>query len=104
MKTLLVLLASLMTASARLPDNEAKRFVRAIRKAEGNPNHGILSIRTRNPERACFVTVQNTHDRWLAAGRPGRFLDFLARRYCPPSVDRVGHRNWKKNVRFFLSR
>lgn len=85
-------------AHARLPDAEAWRWVAAIRVAEGNPNYGVLSVKTTDPRRVCYNTVQNTHDRWLRAGRPGVFLVFLARRYCPPSVDPQGHRNWIKNV------
>jgi hypothetical protein len=30
--------------------------------------------------------------------RSKEFIHFLADRYCPPSVDPVGNRNWKKNV------
>lgn len=103
MKPALFLLATLLAAHARLPDREAWRHVDAIRKAEGNPNYGVLSVRTNDHRRVCYNTVQNTHDRWLKAGRPGAFLDFLAVRYCPPSVDPVGHRNWKKNVRILLT-
>ena len=99
----LVLLTSTLVSHARLPDKEAWRHVDAIRIAEGNPNYGVLSVRTVNPRQVCFNTVQNTHDRWLKAGRPGAFLDFLARRYCPPSVDPVGHRNWKRNVKSLLT-
>jgi hypothetical protein len=44
-------------------------------------------------------TIRNNHTRWIRAGKPGKFLDFLADRYCPKSADPVGNRNWKKNVR-----
>jgi len=32
------------------------------------------------------------------------FIDILAARYCPPSVDPVGHENWKKNVKFYYQK
>jgi hypothetical protein len=32
------------------------------------------------------------------------FIAFLGGRYCPASVDPVGHENWKRNVRWFVAR
>jgi len=49
--------------------------------------------------KVCLNTIRNNHRRWEAAGKPGKFLDFLADRYCPKSADPVGNRNWKKNVK-----
>lgn len=35
---------------------------------------------------------------------PPSFVDFLSNRYCPPSVDPVGNRNWRSNMKFFLKK
>jgi hypothetical protein len=103
MKLFLFLAVAALPLHAALPQREADRIVAAIYRAEG-PRHpyGILSVRVTSREQArrvCLRTVQNTHGRWIRAGRPGRFLDFLADRYCPPSVDPVGNANWRRNVR-----
>lgn len=104
MKTILLLTA--LSAQASLPLPVANRYVQAIYVAEGRSTakvpYGILSVRVKNAAEAravCFRTIQNTHNRWLDAGRPGDFIAFLGSRYCPPSVDLVGHRNWVRNVR-----
>lgn len=110
----LVLLAQALTASAlfaKLPQPEASRIVDAIYRVEGGARakvpFGILSVRVSSLEEArkvAYNTVQNTHSRWEKAGRPGEYLDFLADRYCPPSDDPKGNRNWKKNIRHFLKK
>ena len=50
------------------------------------------------------ATIVKNRQRWLRAGKPCDFINFLACRWCPPSADRVGHKNWKKNVRYFVSK
>jgi hypothetical protein len=110
----LLLVAQSLTASvlfAKLPQAEANRIVDAIYRVEGGAKakvpFGILSVRVSSLEearRVCYRTVQNNHDRWVRSGRRGEYLDFLADRYCPPSDDPKGNRNWKKNVRAFLSK
>lgn len=110
----LLLVAQALTASAlsaKLPQAEANRIVDAIYRVEGGAKarvpFGILSVRVSSLEearRVCYRTVQNNHDRWVRSGRRGEYLDYLADRYCPPSDDPKGNRNWKKNVRAFLSK
>ena len=97
-----------VSSTAPLPAHEVERIVNAIYHAEGGPKarvpYGILSVKVRSQaeaRRVCANTVRNNWARWEAAGRPGPFLDFLAARYCPPSADPAGHRNWKRNVRTF---
>jgi hypothetical protein len=104
------LLLSLVN-QARLPDAEANRVVDAIYRVEGGAKakapFGVLSVRVSGyaqARRVCFTTVQNTHDRWLRSNRHLRFLDFLADRYCPPSCDPKGNRNWNRNIHAILSR
>lgn len=48
--------------------------------------------------RMCITTVSNSYASWLVRGQSGDFLHHLADRYCPPSVDPVGNRNWKRNI------
>lgn len=48
----------------------------------------------------CFNTIESNFKRWSGSGS---FIDFLSLRYCPPSVDSVGNRNWKKNVKYFYN-
>lgn len=98
-------------AQAKLPRHEADRIVDAIYRVEGGAKakvpYGILSVRVSSvadARRIAYNTVQNNHDRWLKAGKPGQFLHYLADRYCPPSADPKGNRNWKKNVVTFLSK
>lgn len=94
---------------AKLPEGEANKLVDAIYKIEGGAKtkfpYGIKSIDTKGDvdkaRKICFNTVQNNHDRWLKAGKPGFYVDFLANRYCPESADKQGNLNWKKNVRKF---
>lgn len=88
---------------------DADRIADAIYRIEGGPKarvpYGILSVRVSGEAEArkvCLNTIRNNHRRWLKAGRPGDYLDFLADRYCPPSADPVGNRNWKKNIRQIL--
>ena len=100
------LFVSLRCLNAALPPAEANRIADAIYRVEGGSKtkhpYGILSVKTSNPRRVCINTIQNTHCRWLKAGRPSPFLLFLADRYCPASVDPAGNRNWKRNIKLIL--
>jgi len=99
----LVLLALVATNALAL---DANRIADAIYRVEGGARakapYGILSVKVKDATEArkvCLNTIRNNHRRWQAAGKPGKFLDFLADRYCPKSADPVGNRNWKKNVK-----
>ena len=49
----------------------------------------------------CAATVQKTYDRWTKAGKPGDFVTFLGKRYCPVGADNDPqglNRHWVKNV------
>jgi len=50
------------------------------------------------------ATITKSRFRWRVAGRPSEFIYFLADRYCPKECDRVGHINWKKNVKYWFER
>jgi hypothetical protein len=76
-----------------------------IRITEGNPNYGILSLKTHNYRLACKLTVWNNWKRYKDNRSDlNGFVVFLANRYCPFSVDPVGNRNWKHNMIVLLRR
>ena len=90
---------------------DPSRLADAIRAAEGGDRakvpYGVLSVKVSGEaeaRRVCLNSIRNSRARWEKAGRPGPWLDFMAVRWCPPSADPVGHRNWLKNVRYFLSK
>ena len=96
----------LSVGAAEIPPAYAERICTAIYWAEGGAKarvpYGILSVKVKDAaeaRRVCLRTIRNNWRRWEKAGRPGAYLDFLADRYCPPSVDPTGNRNWRRNVR-----
>lgn len=88
------------------------KVVDAIYKAEGGHKakvpYGILSIKVSSKEearRVCYNTVRNNWKRWETAGRPGTYLEFLAKRYAPINAenDPKGYnKHWLKNVSYFV--
>ncbi len=111
MKKLLIftiLLAAIHVSAASMSDAQANKIADAIFKVENSHSYpyGIKSINTHgNPAIAreiCITTVKNNFIRWQKSGSPGDYLDFLADRYCPPSVDKIGNRNWKINIHKLL--
>ena len=85
-------------------------IVDAIYIAEGGNKakvpYGILSIKTDNPRQICLNTVRN-HRKRHAKHLPECEFDFitcLANRYCPPSTDPQGNKNWIKNVTRLIER
>lgn len=87
----------------------ADKIADAIYVIEGGKKtkypYGIKSISTKGnlakARQICINTIRNTHKRWIVANKPNNFLDYLADRYCPASVDRVGNKRWKVNIRKF---
>lgn len=104
MKVLIILLLLCSSAQAYTLDQWAD----SIRITEGNPNYGILSVKTHNPRQICKNTVRNTFKRFVArGGNPSDlkgYIEYLANRYCPYSVDPIGNRNWKHNMIVLLRR
>lgn len=106
---LLILLLVKFSALAEMPVPPEK-IADAIYIIEGGAKtrfpYGIKSIDTKGDKsfarKICINTVRNNYGRWQNAGRPGKYLDFLADRYCPPSADPVGNRNWKRNIRAYV--
>jgi hypothetical protein len=101
----------LMAGARPLLAFDAHQIVSAIYWVEGGPKasspYGVLAVpcaTKKECKRVCLNTVKNTRQRWHEAGRPGDFLDFLADRYCPPSVDKNGNLRWKKNIRAIIKK
>lgn len=102
------LLTSLLFTISALAQSD-EQIADSIFRLEGGPKakapYGILSVKVRSTEHArqvCLATIRNNRARWIKAGRPGDYLDFLADKYCPTSCDAVGNRNWKKNIHKLL--
>lgn len=102
MKTIALLILLATNALAL----DANRIADAIYKVEGGSKakapYGILSIKVSSESKArqiCINTIRNNYQRWLNAGKPGKYLDYLADRYCPKAHDPAGNRNWKRNIR-----
>lgn len=101
---------------ARAPGKSFKppfeKIVDAIYKIEGGARtrhpFGILSVACNgysDCRRVCLATVKNNFRRWEKAGRPGDYLEFLARKYAPIGAENDPgnlNRNWLKNLRRVL--
>ena len=105
------LLISLFALSAHAKTLDADKIANAIYRAEGGAHtrfpYGVMSVKVADSNQArlvCIATIQNNWKRWQEMGSHGDFIDFLADHYCPPSVDPQGNANWKRNVKFFISR
>lgn len=90
-------------------DIDAEKIANAIYIIEGGKKtkypYGVKSVATKGNKakarKICINTIRNTHKRWIADNKPIDFLDYLANRYCPPSVDSIGNARWKVNIRKF---
>ena len=86
MKPLLTSLLFTLSAVAQSDEQIADAIYRIEGGARAKAPYGILSLKVSSPAMArqiCLRTIANNRTRWLAAGRPGDYLDFLADRYCP---------------------
>ena len=88
------------------------RYANAIRKAENNPNYGIISIPC-NSEAQCRQYCKNTVFNTLVKYRSTRCkegeddLSCLARRYAPIGAKNDPNnlnKNWKRNVKYFYDK
>ena len=96
------------------------RIADAIFRSENSINHPYwIMIPTKDPRRVCINTITHawvdfegdeahTGCNDLSLNHPLGdkvslpFIQFLGARYCPPSVDSVGFRNWTNNVYHIL--
>lgn len=84
----------------------------AIYRAEGGAKtrhpYGVLSVKvgsTAEARQVCLNSIRNSRQRWEKAGRPGDWLEFFQKRWCPvgASNDPAGlNHNWLRNVRGIL--
>lgn len=87
-----------------------EEICKAIRKAEGNSNYGIISVKCSSESecrKVCLRTIRNNRKRYAKVEQSysGDFVHFLATRYAPIGAgnDPKGlNKNWEKNVRWFL--
>ena len=94
-----------INSQAEVDSQTVNKIVDAIYLAEGGDKtrypYGIKSVPCHSLSdcrRIAENTVRNNHKRWIASDKSKEFIYFLADRYCPPSVDPIGNRNWKANV------
>ena len=83
----------------------------AIKVAEGDPSRfGVRSEKVKSrgeAQRILDNSVRNNRLRWEKAGKPGKFIDFMQKRWAPVGAenDPKGlNRNWSGNVRAALKR
>lgn len=108
-KVLCLTLIAVSCSGATLAVQDQNRIADAIYRVEGGAKarkpYGILSVNVKTEleaRKVCINTINNNFARWQKQTAQSNFLDFLANRYCPPSVDRVGNRNWKRNIKSIL--
>jgi len=83
----------------------------AIKVAENDPERfGVRSVKVKSRAEAQQVldnSVRNNRLRWEKAGSPGKFVDFMQKRWAPigASNDPKGkNKNWSRNVRAALKK
>ena len=91
---------------------EQRNLLMAIRCAENGGRgreYGVLSVKAETQYDQARVTARsilNNLRRWEEAGRPGQFVEFMCRRWCPVGAqnDPSGlNRHWVKNVQYYLT-
>ena len=88
-----------------IPDSA--EICEAIKKAEGNPNYGILGkIKGNDYAKACRQTADHAKRDYPKEGLDGQdFISFLGSRYAPIGVSNDPknlNKNWIGNVKYFL--
>ena len=98
-------------------DKFVNKMADAIYKAEGGEKakspYGVLSIKLKGKtpdakkaeaRQITINSIRNNWKRWQSTDKKQEFVDFMADRWCPPSADPVGNRNWKNNVKRLLEK
>jgi len=101
-KKLATFLLFSLSALAATDEQIADAVYRVEGGARARVPYGILSIKVRDAahaRRICLNTIKNNRARWIKAGQPGSYMDYLADKYCPRSADPVGNKNWKINIK-----
>jgi hypothetical protein len=94
----------------QLDEAYVNRFADVVYRIEGGDKarkpYGVLSVKVNSKEHARQITknsIRNNWKRWHKAGKPDTFIVFFANRWCPPSADYQGNKNWINNARKILN-
>ena len=92
-------------AALALSEKDASALADVIYRVEGGDRarvpYGILGVKVRSRAHAREICLRTIWHAWRDCPEPKsreRFIRFLGNRYCPPSADPVGNRNWIRNV------
>ncbi len=113
MKKLLLILALLSLISpaySQISAQNANKLADFIYLVEGGSKtkypYGIKSIDTggniKFARQICLNSIKNNYIRWEKAGKPGDFIQFMGNRWCPVESDKIGNKNWIKNMNWYL--
>lgn len=112
MKILLILACfwAVLPCFGQISSNNVDKITSAIYKIEGGTKtkypFGIKSINTEGnydkSRQICRNTIVNNIKRYQNQTNYTNYFIFLADRYCPPSADKQGNINWKKNIQSVL--
>lgn len=101
-----IFLAFCTVAHGEMTNEAANKIADKIYIIEGGAKtkwpYGIKSVKVKDKfeaRRVCINTVKRSYVRWEKSGKKGSFIKFLADRYCPPSCDKIGNKNWIDNMR-----
>jgi hypothetical protein len=110
--TLMLFLALLFSGVGYAEEYTTDQIVMAIFRAEGGTKasvpYGIMYKGCGWDDvdychKIAVNTVNNTRKRWIKAGQPKPFLEYLRDRYAPLS-DHHLNSHWLKNVSYFLTK
>ena len=108
---LLLGLSSITKPLNSMSDKFVSHVGEAIKVAENDPTrYGVRSVKVKSKEEAQKVldnSVRNNRLRWEKAGKPGKFVDFMGKRWAPIGAknDPKGlNKNWPRNVRAALKK
>lgn len=83
-------------------------FGAAVDVAENDRLHGVRSVSAKTPEEAKKIqeeSIYNNLKRWILAGKPGKFIEFMRDRWAPLGAENDPkdlNFNWAPNVRGHL--
>lgn len=103
----LVLFAGCGPTPALAFDLQEERFANAIWNAEGGSKahvpYGVETVDVGKDaayaRKICLNSIRNNRARWVLAGRPGDFISFMSKRWCP-----LNSVVWARNVRYFMEK
>ena len=106
MKFIILTLLTAQSAFAQLTPVQVEQFAQAIYRVEGGAKtsypFGVKSINTggdyAKAKRITIISINNNYSRWEKSGKKISFVKFMALRWCPPSADPIGHKNWVNNM------